>query len=131
MKYDYIKGIFAMSCLFMVEVTILDYTMKVSLPHVDARRLCRATTRLCRVGLVANELPGILFSVTKTRFPRILELWSGSRCFFWLKLNLTGCSESAHGQALKSLLLQYLHGHGSRTLNILIIRDPFCSPFFS
>lgn len=28
-KYDYIKGIFAMSCLFMVEVTILDYTMKV------------------------------------------------------------------------------------------------------
>ena len=30
MKYDYIKGIFAMSCLFMVEVTILDYTMKVN-----------------------------------------------------------------------------------------------------
>lgn len=30
LKYDYIKGIFAMSCLFMVEVTILDYTMKVS-----------------------------------------------------------------------------------------------------
>lgn len=29
LKYDYIKGIFAMSCLFMVEVTILDYTMKV------------------------------------------------------------------------------------------------------
>lgn len=29
-KYDYIKGIFAMSCLFMVEVTILDYTMKVT-----------------------------------------------------------------------------------------------------
>eukprot|EP00903_Cladosiphon_okamuranus_P017115 g15768.t1 len=28
MKHDYIKGIFAMSCLFMVEVTILDYTMK-------------------------------------------------------------------------------------------------------
>ncbi|CAN0371549.1 unnamed protein product, partial [Ectocarpus sp. 8 AP-2014] len=28
LKYDYIKGIFAMSCLFMVEVTILDYTMK-------------------------------------------------------------------------------------------------------
>ncbi|CAM9593200.1 unnamed protein product, partial [Discosporangium mesarthrocarpum] len=28
MKYDYIKGIFAMSCLFMVEVTILDYMMK-------------------------------------------------------------------------------------------------------
>jgi len=29
LKYNYIKGIFAISCLFMVEVTILDYTMKV------------------------------------------------------------------------------------------------------
>lgn len=29
LKYDYIKGIFAMSCMFMVEVTILDYMMKV------------------------------------------------------------------------------------------------------
>lgn len=28
-KYDYVKGIFAVSCLFMVEVTILDYTMKI------------------------------------------------------------------------------------------------------
>jgi ATP:ADP antiporter, AAA family len=28
-KHNYIKGIFAISCLFMVEVTIIDYTMKV------------------------------------------------------------------------------------------------------
>lgn len=28
-KYNYVKGIFALSCLFMVEVTILDYSMKV------------------------------------------------------------------------------------------------------
>lgn len=28
-KYHYVKGIFALSCLFMVEVTILDYSMKV------------------------------------------------------------------------------------------------------
>jgi len=28
-KYHYVKGIFAISCLFMVEVTIVDYTMKV------------------------------------------------------------------------------------------------------
>jgi len=33
MKYDYVKGIFAISCLFMVEVTILDYTMKVLAKH--------------------------------------------------------------------------------------------------
>ncbi|KAG5184352.1 hypothetical protein JKP88DRAFT_269750 [Tribonema minus] len=29
MRYAYVRGIFALSCLFMVEVTILDYTMKV------------------------------------------------------------------------------------------------------
>mmetsp|Transcript_3903 Transcript_3903/g.10733 ORF Transcript_3903/g.10733 Transcript_3903/m.10733 type:complete len:692 (-) Transcript_3903:325-2400(-) len=28
-KHNYIKGIFAISCLFMVEITIVDYTMKV------------------------------------------------------------------------------------------------------
>uniref|UniRef100_A0A7S3KZI7 ADP,ATP carrier protein n=1 Tax=Amphora coffeiformis TaxID=265554 RepID=A0A7S3KZI7_9STRA len=28
-KYNYVKGIFAISCLFMVEVTIVDFTMKV------------------------------------------------------------------------------------------------------
>lgn len=28
-KYNYVKGIFAISCLFMVTVTIVDYTMKV------------------------------------------------------------------------------------------------------
>lgn len=28
-RYNYVKGIFAISCLFMVEVTIVDYTMKV------------------------------------------------------------------------------------------------------
>lgn len=27
-KHDYVKGIFAISCLFMVEVTIVDFTMK-------------------------------------------------------------------------------------------------------
>lgn len=30
LKYAYVRGIFALSCLFMVEGTILDYTMKVS-----------------------------------------------------------------------------------------------------
>mmetsp|Transcript_24834 Transcript_24834/g.53575 ORF Transcript_24834/g.53575 Transcript_24834/m.53575 type:complete len:723 (+) Transcript_24834:169-2337(+) len=29
MNHNYVKGIFAISCLFMVEVTIIDYTMKV------------------------------------------------------------------------------------------------------
>jgi AAA family ATP:ADP antiporter len=28
-KYSYVKGLFAISCLFMVEITIIDYTLKV------------------------------------------------------------------------------------------------------
>merc|ERR1712154_236609 len=28
-EYNYVKGIFAISCLFMVEVTIVDFTLKV------------------------------------------------------------------------------------------------------
>lgn len=40
LKYDYIKGIFAMSCLFMVEVTILDYTMKVISTFAASLELC-------------------------------------------------------------------------------------------
>lgn len=56
MKYDYIKGIFAMSCLFMVEVTILDYTMKVSRPPVNSMRLCRATTTV-QIHLLRSSLP--------------------------------------------------------------------------
>lgn len=31
-KYNYIKGIFALSCIFMVEIAILDYTTKVTSP---------------------------------------------------------------------------------------------------
>ena len=34
MQHAYVRGIFALSCLFMVEVTILDYMMKVRHPSL-------------------------------------------------------------------------------------------------
>ena len=41
MKHNYVKGIFAISCLFMVEVTIVDYTMKVlARQHFDEEFPC-------------------------------------------------------------------------------------------
>ena len=41
MKHNYVKGIFAISCLFMVEVTIVDYTMKVlAREHFSAEYPC-------------------------------------------------------------------------------------------
>ena len=37
-KHNYVKGIFAISCLFMVEVTIVDFTMKVLARNHFARK---------------------------------------------------------------------------------------------
>eukprot|EP00563_Minutocellus_polymorphus_P008483 CAMPEP_0181023250 /NCGR_PEP_ID=MMETSP1070-20121207/1953_1 /TAXON_ID=265543 /ORGANISM="Minutocellus polymorphus, Strain NH13" /LENGTH=716 /DNA_ID=CAMNT_0023100257 /DNA_START=480 /DNA_END=2630 /DNA_ORIENTATION=+ len=40
-KHNYVKGIFAISCLFMIEVTIVDYTMKVlARDHFAAEHPC-------------------------------------------------------------------------------------------
>lgn len=42
MKYNYIKGIFAISCLFMIIVTIIDYTLKVlARDHFDDEFPCQ------------------------------------------------------------------------------------------
>lgn len=42
-KYNYVKGIFAISCLFMIEVTIVDYTMKVlAKDHFSGLHPCQA-----------------------------------------------------------------------------------------
>jgi len=53
-EHNYIKGIFAISCLFMVEVTIVDYTMKVlaneefskEYPCTDVNETCYGTDGL-------------------------------------------------------------------------------------
>jgi AAA family ATP:ADP antiporter len=29
MKFDFVKGIFALSCLYMIQTTVFDYIMKV------------------------------------------------------------------------------------------------------
>ncbi len=57
LKYDYVKGIFALSCLFMVEVTILDYAMKVivimtGLPFAAVH--AHSVSPLCRWASVAR-----------------------------------------------------------------------------
>ena len=57
-KHDYVKGIFAISCLFMVEVTIVDYFMKVlAKEHFDALQPCvRGMTCWDEVNDVAKGL---------------------------------------------------------------------------
>jgi len=47
-KHNYVKGIFAISCLFMVEVTIIDYTMKVlARNHFDKLHPCNSPEMAC------------------------------------------------------------------------------------
>ena len=74
-KYSYVRGIFAVSCLFMVEVTVLDYMMKV-LAHRefterhpdDPQAASRAFTAFMgSFGQMAN-LISFAFSLTGTSF---------------------------------------------------------------
>lgn len=73
--HHYVKGIFAISCLFMVEVTILDYTMKVlakgefdTLYPDDPAAATRAfATFMGRFGQATNTL-SFCFSLLGTSF---------------------------------------------------------------
>jgi len=47
-KYNYVKGIFAISCLFMVEVTIVDFTLKVlAKEYFSEEHVCEMTNPDC------------------------------------------------------------------------------------
>lgn len=47
-RHNYVKGIFAISCLFMIEVTIVDYTMKVlAQEHFSALHPCDDPSMSC------------------------------------------------------------------------------------
>jgi len=47
-KYNYVKGIFAISCLFMVEVTIIDFTLKVlAKEYFSEEYVCEMTNHDC------------------------------------------------------------------------------------
>ena len=75
LKYGYVRGIFAISCLFMVEVTILDYMMKVLAKDEFARRFPGdkgAATRgfaafMGHFGQVTNTI-SLTFSLLGTSF---------------------------------------------------------------
>ena len=46
-KYPYVQGITCVSCIFMIEVTILDYAMKVAPPPVHIRWRLEARRLVC------------------------------------------------------------------------------------
>lgn len=72
-KHNYVKGIFAISCLFMVEVTIVDYTLKVlaqeyyhdKFPNDSEAAINGFASFMGRFGQVTNGL-SFIFSLLGT-----------------------------------------------------------------
>jgi len=75
MKHGYIRGIFALSCLFMVEVTILDYTLKMLAKEYFAQKFPgqpelvtdHFAAFMGLFGQITNSI-SFLFSLTGTSF---------------------------------------------------------------
>lgn len=97
-EHNYIKGIFAISCLFMVEVTIVDYTMKVLArddfsnhhPCIDPNESCYGNTDALSEA-ATNEFTTFmgLFGQATNTLSLILSLFGTSAVIRKLGLRLT------------------------------------------
>ena len=100
-KYNYVKGIFAISCLFMVEVTIVDFTLKVLAKEFFSEEYpCEVTNLDCynaetkEFGLTeeaANAIASFmgLFGVATNSLSFIFSLFGTSAIIRKLGLRLT------------------------------------------
>jgi AAA family ATP:ADP antiporter len=99
-KYNYVKGIFAISCLFMVEVTIVDFTLKVLATEYFSEEFPCDTTMECynpvtkEFGLSDGALNGMasfmgLFGVATNSLSFVFSLFGTSAIIRYLGLRLT------------------------------------------
>ena len=100
-KYNYVKGIFAISCLFMVEVTIIDFTMKVLAKEffseeypceiTDADCYDAATGKFGLTGEATNAIASFmgLFGVATNSLSFVFSLFGTSAIIRYLGLRLT------------------------------------------
>ena len=102
--HNYIKGIFAISCLFMVEVTIVDYTMKV------LARDYFATLHPCELGMscYAPETGDHGMSVEATQgFTMFMGIFGQATNTLSLFLSLFGTSAVIRYLGLRATLLLF------------------------
>lgn len=104
-KHNYIKGIFAISCLFMVEVTIVDYTMKV------LARDHFAGLNPCERGMscwdpLTNSATGMSEDAT-AEFTSFMGLFGQSTNLLSFVLSLFGTSAVIRSLGLRSTLLLF------------------------
>jgi len=100
-KHHYIKGIFAISCLFMVEVTIVDYTMKVlAREEFDGLHPCTNPSESCYgTGGLSTEATAAF-----TTFMGLFGQATNTLSFF---LSLLGTSAIIRKLGLRTTLLLF------------------------
>jgi AAA family ATP:ADP antiporter len=100
-EHNYVKGIFAISCLFMVEVTIVDFTLKVLAQEYFSEEFpCETTNLDCynqvtgEFGLTEEAINAIasfmgLFGVATNSLSFLFSLFGTSAVIRYLGLRLT------------------------------------------
>lgn len=104
-KHNYVKGIFAISCLFMVEVTIVDYTMKVlAKDHFSGLYPCTAGNSCWDV--VKNEPRGMSAEATAA-FTTFMGLFGQATNTLSFLLSFLGTSAIIRKLGLRLTLLLF------------------------
>lgn len=104
-KYNYVKGIFAISCLFMVEVTIVDFTMKV-LAHDYFDDLHPCVAGMSCFDPVTNQAKGMSEDAT-AGFTMFMGLFGQATNTLSLILSLLGTSAVIRYLGLRLALLLF------------------------
>lgn len=114
-QHNYVKGIFAISCLFMVEVTIIDYTMKVlARDHFATLHPC--TTGNSCWDVVIDQASGMSTEATAA-FTTFMGLFGQATNALSFMLSLFGTSAIIRKLGLRMALLLF----PSLCLTVIII----------
>ena len=101
-EYHYVKGIFAISCLFMVEVTIVDFTMKVLARDYFAEKFP------CEVGMSCYDTEEMGMSVEATNgFTQFMGFFGQATNTLSFLLSLFGTSAIIRYLGLRITLLLF------------------------
>ena len=104
-KHNYVKGIFAISCLFMVEVTIVDYTMKVlARDHFAEEHPCERGQSCWDP--IANEAVGLSTEATAA-FTTFMGLFGQATNTLSFLMSLLGTSAVIRTLGLRVTLLLF------------------------
>jgi len=104
-KHNYIKGIFAISCLFMVEVTIVDFTMKkLAKEYFDELYPCEAGDTCWSAELNA---PTTLSDEGSKAFARFMGIFGQSTNTLSFVFSLLGTSAVIRNLGLRLTLLLF------------------------